>query len=152
MTRILEHVRSNVVAYLALFVAIGGTSYAAIQIPAGSVGAKQLKNHSITPVKFNPKTIGASVREWAVIDQNGKVLAAKPNNPKVLQWGGGHGQLQWNKLRGSCFALATVPQTPGTVGSASVTPAPQVGDLGISTFAPGGSAVSEPVNIAVLCA
>ena len=35
--------RHNVVAYLALFVALGGTSYAAIRLPANSVGARQIK-------------------------------------------------------------------------------------------------------------
>ena len=54
MTRVLNHLRSNVVAYLALFVALGGTSYAAISLPAGSVGNRQLKNHSISPIKFEP--------------------------------------------------------------------------------------------------
>jgi hypothetical protein len=39
----LTHLRNNVVAYLALFVAIGGTSYAAVQLPKDSVTAKQIK-------------------------------------------------------------------------------------------------------------
>ena len=34
MTRILTHVRTNLIAYLALFVAMGGTSYAAFSLPA----------------------------------------------------------------------------------------------------------------------
>ena len=33
-----RHVRHNVVGYLALFAALGGTSYAAVAIPTGSVG------------------------------------------------------------------------------------------------------------------
>ena len=36
MTRILNHARGNLVAYIALFVALGGTSYAAFGLPAGS--------------------------------------------------------------------------------------------------------------------
>ena len=66
--RIWRHVRANTVAYIALFVALGGTSYAATQLPANSVGARQIKNHSITPIKLNPSDIGASVRFWAVIN------------------------------------------------------------------------------------
>ena len=31
--RVVQHIRSNVVAYVALFVALGGTSYAAHQAP-----------------------------------------------------------------------------------------------------------------------
>ena len=48
MNRLLDHARANVVAYLALFVALGGSSYAAFELP----------NHSIDPVKLNPRTIG----------------------------------------------------------------------------------------------
>ena len=36
MTRILNHVRDNLVAYIALFVALGGTSYAAFSLPPGA--------------------------------------------------------------------------------------------------------------------
>ena len=65
MTRFLGHLRSNVVAYLALFVALGGTSYAAFSMPAGSVGNRALKNHSITPVKLDRSQIAGYVRDWA---------------------------------------------------------------------------------------
>ena len=40
-SRVVQHIRSNVVAYIALFVALGGTSYAAIKLPANSVGTRQ---------------------------------------------------------------------------------------------------------------
>lgn len=52
------HARSNAVGYLALFVALGGTSYAAVSLPDGSVGNRQLRNHSITPVKLDRSAIG----------------------------------------------------------------------------------------------
>ena len=39
------------VALLALFVALGGSSYAALNLPKGSVGAKQLKQNSVTSPK-----------------------------------------------------------------------------------------------------
>ena len=68
MNRVVQHIRSNVVAYVALFVALGGTSYAALKLPANSVGTKQIKNHSITPIKLDPSKTGAVVRFWAVVD------------------------------------------------------------------------------------
>jgi hypothetical protein len=43
---------SNVVACIALFVALGGASYAATQLPKNSVGAAQLKKHSVTQSKL----------------------------------------------------------------------------------------------------
>jgi hypothetical protein len=48
---------ANVVATLALFIALGGGAYAAFQVPAGSVGTKQLKNKSVTPPKLARSTI-----------------------------------------------------------------------------------------------
>lgn len=75
MIRILRHLRGNVVAYLALFVALGGSSYAAVSLPAASVGGRQLKNHSIDPVKLDPKFITGSVRAWAIVGSDGRVVA-----------------------------------------------------------------------------
>jgi hypothetical protein len=44
---------ANVNACLALFVALGGVSYAAIQLPKNSVGSKQIKKGAVTPVKLS---------------------------------------------------------------------------------------------------
>jgi hypothetical protein len=74
MTTILAHLRSNAVAYLALFVALGGTSYAAISLPAGSVGAKQIHNGAITPVKLNGNYTNGTIRAWAIVSAKGTVL------------------------------------------------------------------------------
>ncbi len=40
---------ANVAATLALFISLGGASYAAIVLPANSVGASQLRSRSVTP-------------------------------------------------------------------------------------------------------
>ena len=48
---ILRHLRRNAVAYLALAVALGGTSYAAVNLPKNSVGTKQLKKNAVTSPK-----------------------------------------------------------------------------------------------------
>lgn len=42
---------SNVVAVIALFIALGGASYAAIEIPKNSVGTKQLKKNAVNSNK-----------------------------------------------------------------------------------------------------
>jgi hypothetical protein len=47
MHRALRHLRANVIAYVALFVALGGTSYAAVSLPKNSVGTKQLKTGAV---------------------------------------------------------------------------------------------------------
>lgn len=50
---------ANVVASLALFIALGGASYAAIKLPKNSVGTKQIKNKAVTKAKLAK---GLSVR------------------------------------------------------------------------------------------
>jgi hypothetical protein len=48
---------SLVVALIALFVALGGTTYAATILPKNSVGPKQLKKGAVTPTKVAKRTI-----------------------------------------------------------------------------------------------
>ena len=59
LTRLLHLIRHNVIALIALFVALGGTSYAALNLPAGSVGTRQLKNRSVTAPKLDPSSVAA---------------------------------------------------------------------------------------------
>ncbi len=58
--RLGDHMRHNVVAYLALFVALGGTSYAAIQLPANSVGAKQIKKNAVRSSEIRKNAVRSS--------------------------------------------------------------------------------------------
>lgn len=56
MSSIRTHLRfGNVVALLALFVALGGGAYAATSLPANSVGTKQLKKGAVTLSKISPR-------------------------------------------------------------------------------------------------
>jgi hypothetical protein len=48
---------ANVTSSLALFIALGGASYAAIKVPANSVGTKQVKNRAITTRKLDRKVL-----------------------------------------------------------------------------------------------
>ena len=68
LTRLLHLIRHNVIALIALFVALGGTSYAALNLPAGSVGTRQLKNRSVTRSQARTRRASAaSVRAWAAL-------------------------------------------------------------------------------------
>jgi hypothetical protein len=49
-----------VVACLALLVALGGTGYAALRLPAGSVGTAQLRNGAVTGKKVRAHSLVAS--------------------------------------------------------------------------------------------
>ena len=102
MSRALNHFKSNVIAYLALFVALGGTSYAAATLGAGSVGTRQLKNHSVTPVKLQKGSIAGYVRDWAQINENGHVTASRPRAHTV----------GWTKRLGMCRAASSAGVVP----------------------------------------
>jgi hypothetical protein len=47
-----NHARHNTVGYLALFVALGGTSYAATTLSSGSVGTRQLRDQAVRTSKL----------------------------------------------------------------------------------------------------
>jgi hypothetical protein len=66
MSRLLGHRPSPamVVAMAALVIAMAGTSYAAIELPANSVGTKQLKRAAVTRGKIKTNSIvGSKVRD-----------------------------------------------------------------------------------------
>jgi hypothetical protein len=71
---IIKHLRGHYVAYVALFFALGGTSFAAVQaLPQNSVGAKQLKRNAVSAPKVkNNSLTGADIRESSL----GKVPSA----------------------------------------------------------------------------
>jgi hypothetical protein len=51
---------SMLVAFAALMVALGGTSYAIAQLPANSVGTKQLKKNAVTSAKVKNRSLLAN--------------------------------------------------------------------------------------------
>jgi hypothetical protein len=55
----LGYIRRHHVGLLALFVALGGTSYAAVKLPRNSVGTAQIKNKAVTQVKLSTATVKA---------------------------------------------------------------------------------------------
>jgi hypothetical protein len=51
---------ANVVASIALFVALGGASYAAITLPRNSVGPKQIKKNAVTGKKVKNRSLSGA--------------------------------------------------------------------------------------------
>lgn len=149
MHRLLRHLRSQAVAYAALFVALGGTGYAAVTLPRGSVGNRQLRNHSITPIKFDSSTIAGYVRDWAQISLQGQLTASRPH-ATLIGWGARGGQIQWSKpIPVNCFAVATTSTNGGQVTYASA----QAGGTGGHADAQTAVLLSAPaqVNVAIIC-
>jgi hypothetical protein len=62
---------NTVIAYLALFVALGGSAYAATQLPKNSVGTKQLKPNAVTTAKIkNGAVTGTKIASNTVTGAN----------------------------------------------------------------------------------
>jgi hypothetical protein len=56
----LSHLRRNAVAYLALTIALGGTSYAAAQLPHNSVGAAQIRPNAVGSSELRASAVRSS--------------------------------------------------------------------------------------------
>lgn len=169
MTRVLRHLRSQAVAYVALFVALGGTGYAAVSLPAhsvgsrqlrtGAVGTSQLKNHSVAPIKLASGSIAAYVRDYAQVNGQGQLVASRPG-ARLLGWvttgSSPGGLIQFSKpIPASCFALATMQGGPGaTYATAQVSGQPHHGGaVAVNIAAPQstGNSILPQVNVAVIC-
>jgi hypothetical protein len=58
---------ANVMATVAVFLALGGAAYAAAKLPKNSVGTKQIKNSAVTAAKIKKGTItGAKVKSGSL--------------------------------------------------------------------------------------
>jgi hypothetical protein len=57
--RIVVHLRGNLVAYVALFVALGGSSYAAVRLAPGSVDSRALARGAVTHKKLAAGSVGS---------------------------------------------------------------------------------------------
>ncbi|HUA11688.1 MAG TPA: hypothetical protein VMA83_06760 [Solirubrobacteraceae bacterium] len=73
---------ANVVSTIALCLALGGVSYAAVELPAGSVGTRQLRDGSVTPDKLAfplGASSGITVRTRVIVkpDQGSKTELAR---------------------------------------------------------------------------
>jgi hypothetical protein len=89
-----------IVAIIALVMALGGTSYAALSIPKNSVGSKQLKknavttkkikngavttakikNHAVTAEKINPTGLSAQAVAYVHVEANGTLDTSHSKN------------------------------------------------------------------------
>jgi hypothetical protein len=158
LLRLVDYLRAHALAVTALglsVLALAGASYAAIGLPAGSVGTAQLRNGSITPPKFDPKTVGGYVRAWAHVGAGGHIIAGSPGavaNYKGLSGASVPGPnylVGWKKikLRTRCAAVVTLdsngPLTSrGSTAEATIVP-------GRQAFFPGKTHTTGAVSVIV---
>ena len=148
MTKLLTYARSNIIAIVALVIAMGGTSYAAFSLPAGSVGTRALRDRSVTPAKLDQRFSGAVVRYWALIDGHGHVLASSRPRPRTAGFGFGGGNISFGRpQRGGirCFALGSIADPVSGLAGSSFTLSADV-DVGVTTYNTAG--METPAKIA----
>jgi hypothetical protein len=73
---------ANVMATVAVFIALGGASYAAVRLPRNSVGARQLKKEAVTPAKLSKKARATLIGPAGPV---GPVGAQGPQGPQGRQ-------------------------------------------------------------------
>lgn len=168
MLKTLAFIRHNAIALIALFVALGGTSYAALSLPAGSVGTSQLRNGAVTSRKLakravtaanlDPKSIAGRVADWAQIRADGHVTASSPRASVTLSDPTrGLYQVYWHRsIPQDCVAIANpVNVAPLTASATADTFGPtgqgRSSHLVVSTFDSSGNNVPENVNVVVIC-
>ena len=106
---------SLVISFVALFVALGGVGYAAINLPANSVGNAQLKNGSVGNWKLKSGAVGTR----KII--NGSVGAKQVNSSQVQLRVGTTcptGAVKAISPSGSVTCTPTLPNEVGTSASA----------------------------------
>ncbi len=144
MIRLLNHARSNAIAYLALAVsmlALAGGAYAAISLPPGSVGARQLRNGAVQPAKLDHSSISGYVRHWAEIRVPGKIIASSPGGRAA-----GTSTVVWRQtgpLR-QCIALSSASITH--IGSTNFSQSRTLAEVGVGINPQQGR-----VYVAVIC-
>ncbi len=167
INRILQCLRSQSIGVLALLIALGGTSYAAVNLPSGSVGTSQLRDHSVTPAKLDTGArrrvkLGptADVRYWARVSARGKVIAGSPG-ARAQEGGPGLYFITWAhrplgtncmpfaSVGGSAFGLAVVNRHPSTTSRIDVE-----SFVGLGALAPPSTYTVRPpapVDVIVVC-
>lgn len=168
---------ANVTATLALFVALGGTSYAALKLPRNSVGSAQIRTGAVRSSEIKDR----SIRTRDLSLQARKALRGTPG-PQGLQGATGapaakffaavsgagefvRGNATSGGRAGSvgfyvvgfaepvsgCAYAATLGATDGTVTPGRITVSDEGGKVGVRTYDGSGNSADLPFHLVVAC-
>jgi hypothetical protein len=143
---------ANVTATIALFIVLGGTSYAAVTLPRNSVDATHIKSGAVRSsevkdLSLDVKDLSAKARA-ALRGQAGPAGAqgpAGPQGPAGAQGGPGPAAaaLAVKQVTGAVGAAPSVDETTVAGGSASCDAGQRVVAGGVRVDAPGSTAVQD---------
>jgi len=151
VSKTLTFIRRNAIALLALFVALGGTSYAAL-----TISGSQIRNRSIDAVKLNPKSISASIRAWVIVYGDSTTASAGPSSSRVRVRSIGTGEvISWlhRSFARSCLPMTTPLGSPTTGGYGSVSTQFDAshGTLTLFGFGPDKVGRPQPAYVMIVC-
>ena len=123
MSAVMSHVRANAVGYLALFVALGGTSYAAVRLPTNSVKATQIAAGAVRSSEVKDRSLLAKDFKLGQLPAGARGPAGAPGAPG----GPGAPGLKGDKGEPGTPAtrlwarVNTFPAVPTLIGASGVT-------------------------------
>jgi len=178
--RLLDRLSSNAIAILALFIALGGTSYAAIKVPRNSVGATQIRVGAVGSSEIRDRSI--ALKDVSRSARSSLRGAAGPQGPAGAQGSAGtpaarhfaavsaagiflrgdatHGGREgvgsytvgFADSISACAWTATLGTTDGTtVQAGRITVNDQAGAVGVQTYDVAGAAADLPFQVIVAC-
>src|SRR3954447_25870492 len=167
---------ANVTATLALFIALGGSSYAALSLPRNSVGPAQIRRSAVNSrhirngavhlgdiasstrraLRGNTGTPGPpgppAAKFFAVVGRDGGFLRGNPTNGGHTAAGSGVYTVGFAQSVSACAYTATLGTTDGSaVPAGRVTVTDAGGRVEVHTFDASGSAADLPFHLIVAC-
>jgi hypothetical protein len=168
---------ANVVATLALFIALGGTSYAALKLPHNSVGSTQIRTGAVGSSEIRDRSIAlkdvsrpartalrgtqgpqgpagpagtAAIKHFAAVSAAGAFLRGDATHGG--REGVGSYTVGFAESVSACALTATLGTTDGTSAPAGrVTVNDQSGTVGVQTYDAAGAAADLPFHLIVAC-
>lgn len=104
---------ANVMSLIAVFVALGGTTYAAVTLPKNSVGAAQIKKNAVRAAEIKRNGVGASEVKGGAVGAS-EIRTNAVQGGDILDGGVGGADIADNAVGGSEIG-------DGQVGSSEVT-------------------------------
>ena len=152
---------ANIVATLALFIALGGSSYAALKLPRNSVGSAQIRTGAVHSSDVADGSLAAKDLSAAARGGGGNVFfahvsaggSADRGNAKVAALEStGHYEVGFAQSPAACAWTATLGTVDDTESPAGRIAVHQDGDhIGVQTFDSAGNPANLPFNVMMAC-